>query len=154
MKIPNQALNGRVYRRARAWGYFILVDALPFISILSCPLNLSWLCRATPDLHNGNVNSRQSLSCRSFPSFPLITQKSLYKHTESAHSPITTAHAVTGREMQTRSTATHHLMGQIQYCNFIQAKAAASRLCQDVFKQKKHWKQTKVICNRIRQKVP
>lgn len=108
MKIPDQALNTRVYRGARAWGYFILVDVLPFISIPSCPLNLSWLCRATPDIHKGNMNSRQSPSCRSFPSLPLITQKSVYKHmswfqhTKSTHSPITTAHAVTGRETQTR----------------------------------------------------
>lgn len=114
----------------------------------------SWLCRATPDLHKGNMNSRQSLSCRSFPPLPLIAQKSVYKHTKSAYSPVTTTHAITGRETQTRSTATHHLMGQIQYCNFIQTKAAVSRLCQDVFKQKKHCKQIKVVCNRIGQKVP
>lgn len=149
MQISKQAFNARVCRRAWAWGYFILVDALPFISIASCSLNISWLCRSYPRPTQSNMNSRQSPSCRSFSSPPLITQKSASKHTRSAHSPATTAHAVTGREMHTRSMTAHYLMGQIQYCNFIQTKAAVSRLCQDVFKWKKYCKQVKVICNRI-----
>lgn len=135
MKIPNQALNTRVYRRAR--GYFILVDMLPFISIPSCPLNFSWLCRATPDLHKGNVNSRQSLSCRSFPPLPLITQKSVYKRTKSTHSPVTTAHAITGRETQRRSTATHRLTGQIQYCNFITSQSSCIKALSGRFQTEK-----------------
>lgn len=148
MQISKQAFNVRVCRRAWVWGYFILVDALPFICIASCSLNISWLWRSYPWPAQSNMKSRQSPSCRSFSSPHLITQKSSSKHTKSAHSPATTAHAVTGSETHTRSMTAHCLTGQIQYCNFMQAKAAVSRLCQDVFKQKKYCKQINVICNR------
>lgn len=153
-KIPYQALNGQVYRRARAWGYFLLVELFPFISIPSRPLNLFWLCRATPDPHKGKWTPDSPQAADHFP-LSLWSHTDLFVSTPRAHTALlTTAHAITGRETQSRSTATHHLMGQIEHCNFLQAKAAASGLCQDIFKQKKHYKQVEVICNRIRQKVP
>lgn len=148
----------QVYRRARAWGSFLVVDVLPFSSLPSCPVNLSWLCRATPDPHKGSGNSRQSQCCRSFPPLPLIPHRYICEHTKSTHSPVKTAHAITGRETQTRSTATHPLMGQIQHCNFCKPRQLHQGfvrwISKDIFNQKKHCKQVEVICNRTGQKVP
>lgn len=118
----------RSTEKQRAWGCFLGLDVLLFTSIASCPLNPWWLYRATPDPHKGRVNSRQSPSCRSFPPVPLIPHRSVCKHPQSTHSPETTAHAITGRETQTRSTATHPLMGQTGNCNPTSSDSCAKAL--------------------------
>lgn len=141
-------------RTVKASCCFVLVDVPSFIYLPAYPLNLSCLYRATPDLHKDCVNSRQSLSFRTFPSIPTITQKCVYKQMWSAHSAGKTAHAIAGRETQSRNTVTYRSTGQIQHCNFIQDKVPVAKLHQGIFQAEKCYEQIKVIYNRIRQNVP
>lgn len=72
----------------------------------------------------------------------MITQKCVYKHTYSAHSPRKTAHATAGMETQTRHMVTY--CQWVEFNSVISYKVGASRLWQYAFKQSKCYKQVKV----------